>query len=156
FIHPGDWGVAAERLGQLAQRRQPVAFECRSRTGDGNWRWLEWSIAANPGQPTYFACAREITDRKRAESEIQKLAAFPRLSPIPVFEFAEDGRLTYFNDAASELVRALGEPHPSAILPPDTTEIVCACLVRRQSRLGVETTFRQDVLSWSFHPVLPG
>src|SRR5262249_11827394 len=112
FIHPGDWAAASERLGQLAEHRRPVTFECRCHTAEGPWRWLEGSIAANPGQPTFIASAREITDRKRAESEIQKLAAFPRMSPIAVFEFAEDGRLTYFNDAASVLSRALGEPHP--------------------------------------------
>ncbi len=70
FIHPNDWDAAAERFAQLASRRHPEVFECRCRTRDGDWRWLEWSVAAVPGQPMFFACARDITDRKRAEIEI--------------------------------------------------------------------------------------
>src|SRR5262245_51289266 len=41
----------------------------------------------------------EISQRKRAEQEIQKLAAFAQLNPNPVLEFAADGALSYFNDA---------------------------------------------------------
>ena len=154
FIHPNDWPAVDECLARLARRRRPIGFECRCQTRGGDWRWLEWSVASVRGQKTFFASAREITDRKRAEAEIQKLAAFPRMNPNAVFEFAEDGQLTYFNDAAVELTRILGERHPSAILPPNTTEIVCSCLVRGESRLRVETTFREHALSWSFHPVL--
>jgi len=153
FIHPNDWDATAERLARLARRRRPVVFECRCRTREGEWRWLEWSVASVPRQKSFFASAREITDRKRAEAEIQKLAAFPRMNPNSVFEFAGDGQLTYFNEAAVELACALGERHPSAILPPNTTEIVCTCLVRDESRLRVETSFREHALSWSFHPV---
>lgn len=156
FIHPNDWEAVAKRLNQLAARPRPEVFECRCRTRDGGWRWLEWSAAAIPHQPTFFVCARDITDRKRAEAEILKLAAFPRMSPNAVFEFSGDGHLTYFNDAAMELTRALGESHPSAILPPNTTEIVCACLVHGESRLGLEAVFPKHVLAWSFHPVVAG
>ncbi len=175
FIHPNDWDavekVISNQCSVSSEGSRAAAgglntddcslitsplFECRCRTRDGGWRWLEWSAAAVPGQPTFFACARDITDRKRAEAEILKLAAFPRVSPNAIFEFSGDGRLTYFNDAAMELTRALGESHPSAILPPNTTEIVCACLVHGESRLGLETTLHEHALSWSFHPVVAG
>ena len=154
FIHPKDWPTVAEHLARLARRRRPAVFECRCQTRLGDGRWLEWSVASVPGKKTFFASARDITDRKRSEAEIQKLAAFPRMNPGAVFEFAGDGQLTYFNDAAIELARTLGQKHPSAILPPNTTEIVCACLVRGESHRPVETTFLKHVLAWSFQPVI--
>jgi PAS domain-containing protein len=42
----------------------------------------------------------DITERKLAETAIQKLAAFPQVNPNPVLEFAADGTLTYANDSA--------------------------------------------------------
>jgi hypothetical protein len=101
----------------------------------------------------FTACLRDITDRKRAESEIQKLAAFPRMNPHAVFEFAADGTLTYFNDAALEMARSAGENRPSRILPPDTAAIVKQCLAQRQSRLCLELPIGQRTLSWSFYPI---
>lgn len=154
FIHPNDWAAVAKRLTRLAGRTRPDTFECRCRTHDGDWRWFEWNVASASGKKTFLASAREMTDRKRAEAEIQKLAAFPRMSPNAIFEFGADGRLTYFNDAALELARAFGESHPASILPPNITEIICACLVRGESQPRVETTFREHALSWSFHPVI--
>ncbi len=153
FIHPRDWEAAAGRLAELAHHDCPAVFEWRCRTRDGQWRWLEWNIAPERARQVFHASARDISERKRAEAEIQKLAAFPRMNPNAIFEFAEDGHLTYFNEAALELARALGEPHPSKILPPQTTEIVCACLAHGRSRPGLETTFQDRALSWSFHPV---
>ena len=153
FIHPQDWDAAAESLLKLTRRDGAAVFEWRCRTRDGQWRWLEWNIAPDRDRKIFHATARDIHDRKRAEGEIQKLAAFPRMNPNPVFEFSEDGRLTYFNDAALDLARVLGEPHPSRILPPQTAGIVRACLVHRDSRLGFETVCNDHALSWSFHPV---
>jgi len=152
FIHPADWEAACP-LPRLARRPRPATFECRCRTRAGDWRWFEWNVAPAPAEKLWYATARDITDRKRAEAEIQKLAAFPRMSPYAVFEFADDGHLSYFNDAALELARSLGEAHPSKILPPKTTEIVCACLVRGESRHRVESTFHDRALVWTFHPV---
>jgi PAS domain S-box-containing protein len=155
FVHPDDWPSVAERLAKLARRRRPALFECRCRTRNGEWRWLEWNVVTVTGRKAFFASARDVTDRKRAEAEIEKLAAFPRMNPNAVFEFARDGQLTYFNAAAGELTRALGQARPSAILPPNTSEIVRDCFTRGESLLRVETTFREQVLSWSFHTV-PG
>ena len=52
-------------------------------------------------------------ERIRAESELQKLAAFAQLNPNPAMELAGDGTITYFNDAALKLGQ-LGWPGPSA------------------------------------------
>src|SRR5262245_16038266 len=76
----------------------------------------------------------DITERKRAEAEIQKLAAFPRFSPDPVMELAGDGTLTYLNHAAREMARQLNVEHPEAILPANAAAIAQECLRQGQNK----------------------
>ena len=92
-------------------------------------------------------------ERGRAEAEFEKLAAFPRFCPYAAFEFSGDGSLSYFNAAAQDITRSLGENHPSRILPPDTIGVVRNCLALGQSRLRLETRLSGRILSWSFYPV---
>ena len=108
------------------------------------------------GDALFTACLRDITDRRRAEQEIQKLAAFPRLNPYAVLEIKGDGAISYFNEAALNMAKSLGQNHPSQILPTDSTAIVKSCLAFGQSRLRMETTFGTRILSWSFYPISAG
>jgi two-component system, cell cycle sensor histidine kinase and response regulator CckA len=116
---------------------------------------VEVAISRIPteGPPIFTGFIRDITDRKRAELEIQKLAAFPRRNPNPVFEFAGDGSLTYFNDAAQEMALSLGKDHPLAILPDRASEIVKDCLAKGQNKLRIETVMNGRTISWSFFPI---
>ena len=41
--------------------------------------------------------ARNITERKKTEREIERLASFPTLNPNPVFEVDFNGKITYSN-----------------------------------------------------------
>jgi signal transduction histidine kinase/ActR/RegA family two-component response regulator len=93
-------------------------------------------------------------DRQRTEPEIQKLAAFAMFNPNPVLEFASDGRLTFFNDAAEKMARLLGSAHPDAILPPEASHIVENCLATGRDRLHLETRPGKRLLSWSFYPIM--
>ncbi|HWI57473.1 MAG TPA: ATP-binding protein [Bacillota bacterium] len=90
---------------------------------------------------------------KRAQEEMEKLAAFAQLNPNPAMELAADGTLTYFNNAALNLARSMGATTPGTILPPKIASIVQTCLTDRQSRVQLETKIELRTLSWSFHPV---
>jgi signal transduction histidine kinase/ActR/RegA family two-component response regulator len=92
-------------------------------------------------------------ERIRAETELQKLAAFAQLNPNPALELAGDGTITYFNNAALKLSRSVGRDNPAAILPPNAQEIVHNCLEAGQSALKLQTVLEGRTLSWSFHPV---
>ena len=80
----------------------------------------------------------DVTERKLAEHAVQKLAAFPRVNPNPVLEFAADGSLTYSNEAAYELARSLGTEELVAVLPKDPGGIARDCLASGQKRLREE------------------
>ena len=46
------------------------------------------------------------------------------MNPNPVLEFSADGTLTYANDAAHEMAKALGREELLSILPAHASEIV--------------------------------
>ena len=59
--------------------------------------------------------ARNITERKKAEKEIARLASFPTLNPNAIFEADYNGKLTYSNPATRILfpdLENLGLSHP--------------------------------------------
>lgn len=95
----------------------------------------------------------DITDRKRAEAEVQKLAAFPRVNPDPVLEFTRRGELSYANDAAAALVARLGKKHILETMPAGVRAIVAECLESGRKRLGEQILINGHTLSWSFFPV---
>jgi len=144
---------AGSSSGAIIGRR----VDMKATRADGAEFPIEMAVTriATQGPPRFAGFIRDISERKRAELELQKLAAFPRYSPNPVFEFNADGALTYFNDAAQTLASGLGREHPSAILPPDTMDIVKQCLVRGQTKARFETTVAGRTVAWSFVPV-PG
>ena len=92
-------------------------------------------------------------ERRRTETELQKLAAFAQLNPNPALELAPDGSITYFNDTALRLAISVNQNHPRAMLPPNTNEIVKACLEQGDCPPRFETKVEGRTLSWSFHPV---
>ncbi len=57
----------------------------------------------------------DLTERKRAEKEISRLASFPTLNPNPVFEVDFNGNITYANPATKLFfpdLEVLGIDHP--------------------------------------------
>jgi len=94
-------------------------------------------------------------ERKRADAEVQKLAAFAQLNPNPALEFADDGSIIYFNAAAQKLAHSVRKNNPRDVLPPDIEGIVRDCLATRQDKLRLETKIEGRTFSWSFHPVTP-
>jgi signal transduction histidine kinase/HAMP domain-containing protein len=92
-------------------------------------------------------------ERHRSESELHKLASFTQLNPNPAMELTENGRITYFNDAALRVAISAGQDHPRGILPANVSEVAATCLATRQSRLRLETRMGGRTLAWSFHPV---
>ena len=108
-------------------------------TKDGKVRWVEVYLQAtlnsNGTVVGISGTLTDITERKQAEVQIQKLAAFPRVNPNPILEFALDGSLTYANDAAHETARTLGQAELLSILPANTGAIVRDCLATGQKKL---------------------
>jgi PAS domain S-box-containing protein len=143
---------------QLIERRlEYCRYETRLLTKNGKIRWVEfYSQLTLNADGTILGTSGsliDITERKMAETAIQKLAAFPRVNPNPVLEFAGDGSLTYSNDAAREMASSLGKENMLDILPPDAGAIAQACLKSGEKRLREEVKLNDRTITWSFFPI---
>ncbi len=158
LIHPDDARAFRETMDESLFFHESRTAELRFRHSHGHWITFETAashIFDDDGKPQRaLLVSRDTSDRKRAEKEIRKLAAFPRFNPNPVLEFAADGSLTYFNDAAQEMARSLKKNHPQSILPLNTANVVKMCLSTGQNRLQLNTNIGGRILSWSFFPVM--
>jgi signal transduction histidine kinase/HAMP domain-containing protein/ActR/RegA family two-component response regulator len=94
-------------------------------------------------------------ERKHAEAEMEKLAAFAKLSPAATMEFAANGTINYFNDAAQQLASSVRKNHPRDVLPAEINDIIRECLAVGRSEMRLETQMSGRTFSWLFHPVLP-
>ena len=158
LIHPDNLNRFKETLDEALFFREGRTTELRLHHQNGQWLSFESavnSIFDENGKPQrVLIVSRDTSDRKRAEKEIRKLAAFPRFNPNPVLEFAADGTLTYFNDAALEMAKSLKKNHPQAILPLNTATVVKMCLSNGQNKLHLGTSVSGRTLSWSFFPIV--
>ena len=74
LVHPDDVEPTVAVAGSLAAGPTDIVnFENRYRAKDGSWHWLLWS-ARSDGERVY-AVAKDITERKRLESEREELLA---------------------------------------------------------------------------------
>ncbi len=78
------------------------------------------------GQPLLAVVAvNDITERHRAEREIQRLASFPQMNPQPLLEVDSNGRITYYNQAALKALGPMGRVEDlKKFLPGDLPEIL--------------------------------
>jgi PAS domain S-box-containing protein len=157
YIHPEDRERHWEVFQQTIHRKQShFRDEARYLACDNTYRWVE--VYAQPSfEGDAFGASgtiHDITDRRRAEAEIQKLAAFVRFNPNPVLELGADGSITYINPAAYSMAQGLKFEDPSAILPPNAAATARECLRTGQSRLCQEVAIEQRTLSWSFFPIV--
>ena len=159
WVHPSDAKSLRRTFEEALFFREGCNVEVRWRLQNSKWQSFETTgnwIFDERGKPQRaLLVSRDITERKRAEVEIERLAAFPRYNPHPVWAFAADGSLIYFNDAVVSLTRVLGKNHPRDMLPLNITTIVKMCLSTGQSKIRMDTTMGRRTLSWSFAPIVP-
>jgi len=72
FIHPEDRAATVAEDNRLRNREVSIAFENRYLCKDGSYKWMMWNAVAVPGQEIIYAIARDITERKRAETALRQ------------------------------------------------------------------------------------
>jgi PAS domain S-box-containing protein len=72
FIHPDDYEAMNAKMCEL-KRGQTTSFEGRYRCKNGSYRWLSWTAAPFSEEKLIYIFARDITERKGAEQEINAL-----------------------------------------------------------------------------------
>jgi PAS domain S-box-containing protein len=126
LVHPDD----RERSKEVAQRvfegATVRAFENRMLCKDGSHKWIEWTVTALPEERVMYGVGRDVTDRRRSESEqaaLQRVATLVAQEAPPADVFgaiaeeiggllgAEEVRMLRFDsDRSAVVVGGLGRP----------------------------------------------
>ncbi|HEX8392073.1 MAG TPA: PAS domain-containing protein, partial [Longimicrobium sp.] len=118
------------------------------------WIWVQYvpHRSADGSVAGVIGLVHEVTERKRAEEENERLAAFPRETPNPVLECDREGRIVYANPAAGRLAAELGAPIERALPGAGHADLVRGALASGSAVRAVEVPVEARVLSWSYHP----
>jgi PAS domain S-box-containing protein len=75
FVHPEDQESTLAVSKNLSLGNSVVAFENRYRCKDGTYKWLLWTSASILEQQAIYFTARDITEQKIAQEQLEKIAA---------------------------------------------------------------------------------
>lgn len=73
YLHPEDLAATESIIAKILDASTPNYFETRFRAKDGTYRWLGWTIAPFAAEGLLYVFARDITERRERETEIQRL-----------------------------------------------------------------------------------
>jgi PAS domain S-box-containing protein len=73
-VHPDDREKTAAEMAQLRQGKQVMSYENRYVRKDGSYRVLEWTSTPVLEDRFVYGVARDVTERRQAESELRRLA----------------------------------------------------------------------------------
>ena len=115
--------------------------EFHNKRKDGSLYWEDASISpvknSEGGIVHFVKVAKDVTERKKAEEEIESLSRFPSENPDPVLRIATDGKVLYANDAGKEIFKVrVGEKVPERYLPVLKKSIASKQSVRLQEQIG--------------------
>ncbi|HVH57050.1 MAG TPA: PAS domain S-box protein [Vicinamibacterales bacterium] len=73
FVHPDDRERTLNQNGAVRSGGQALGFENRYICKDGSYRWLLWNAAPDGEHGLIYAVARDMTERKRAADERDRM-----------------------------------------------------------------------------------
>jgi len=73
FVHPDDRERTLDQNRAVRGGDNALGFENRYLCKDGTYRWLLWNAAPDSAENVIYSVARDVTERKRAEEERERL-----------------------------------------------------------------------------------
>jgi PAS domain S-box-containing protein len=64
LVHPDDRRRVEELLQEAGPGRDSLAIECRVKTGDGNWCWVDWRVRSEQG--CWYLAGHDMTEQREA------------------------------------------------------------------------------------------
>ena len=141
LFHPDDAAAFTAELGSLKPGHSGSILECRVRRRDGEWRVLEAfgrNLIDDPSIEGLVINARDITERKRAESLVresnERLRAVIEACPLPIYSLDLEGRVLSWSPTAEEKFGWTESETLGEFLPPAAEgEARSALLARLES-----------------------
>jgi PAS domain S-box-containing protein len=75
LVHPDDRERTAAEAAAIGDGKTSVSFENRFAHKDGSYRVLEWTSTPVVEERVMYGMARDVTERRQAEAELERLAA---------------------------------------------------------------------------------
>jgi diguanylate cyclase (GGDEF)-like protein/PAS domain S-box-containing protein len=98
FVHPEDHARTVEEAVAIGEGRSTVQFRNRYLDKRGEVRWIEWTSVGILEEDLIYAVARDVTDRKALEEELERLSRHDSLTGLlnrRSFDEALEGQLAY-------------------------------------------------------------
>ncbi len=122
FVLEEDKERSREAFRRCVAGGSVVTFENRFRHADGSSRWLQWNASPDPEAKVIYATARDITDRRRADAELARLASIVESSNDAIIGMSLGGVIESWNAAAEEIfgyrATEMQDKPMSLLIPP--------------------------------------
>ena len=145
-----------EELVHIAEGKTQFSWEGTNETLDGKRLDVSLSWLVAPGHETNLSkviiSIIDITERKRAEEEIQRLSRFPEENPNPVLRFDKTGRILYANQSSAPLL-ASWEREAGQDLPADWRRQVASVFGTGRSK-ELEMVCQERIFSCNLVPII--
>ena len=74
FVHPDDVEKTEQEAAALGEGRTTIQFQNRYLDSDGEVHWIEWASVPIPEEDLIYGVARDVTERKALEQELERLS----------------------------------------------------------------------------------
>jgi two-component system, cell cycle sensor histidine kinase and response regulator CckA len=138
-IHPEDREATLADIEKVRAGVPTRSFENRVRCKDGSYKWISWSATASTAQQCLYASGRDITENKRSEEHLLRLAQALQNSSEMICMGDRAGRAVFANEALLEASgyreeELLGKPLPETLIsgasPTSLAEEIRLSIVR--------------------------
>jgi PAS domain S-box-containing protein len=128
FVHPDDREKTAAEAAAIGQGKTALSFENRFRRKDGSYTLLGWTATPLIEEGVMYGMARDVTERRRAEVELERLAGEQAaLRRVATLVARGVSPVQVFSAVAEEVGRLLdAEATAIARLEPDGTMAIAA------------------------------
>jgi PAS domain S-box-containing protein len=146
LVHPDDRERTAAEAAAITNGKTTMAFENRFARKDGSYTVLEWTSTPVIEDRLMYAVARDVTDRRQAEAELERLAdeqaALRRVATLVVRGLpAAD----VFSAVGEELERLFDAQATMIVrLEPDGTATIVASTGRATEQMPVGSRLELD------------
>ena len=82
FVHPDDRERTLRQNAEVRAGGRALGFENRYRCKDGSYRWLRWNAAPDQPRQSIYSVARDVTEQKRVEAELEQLSTKDELTGL--------------------------------------------------------------------------
>ncbi len=106
----------------------------------------------------YVLSFQDCSTRRYSEKELQRLALFAELNPLPIIQFNEQAMIYFTNPAMIELIAEQGfdDKGMPCALPDNIKSLISKCLSGGMVLNNIEVKSKDQWFLWNFHPVLEG